>query len=84
MDDLISRKAAIKLLEKWEENHIWDEWCNEHKVDKERLQITPPSDCIRSLPSAETPDVEIAYYKGMKDGIKKCTERLKKFNDENK
>ena len=37
---------------------------------------------LAKLPSAEPIDVKIAYYKGMQDGIKKCTERLKRLNDE--
>lgn len=53
MSDLIDRRQAIDAVEQWEDDHTWDDWCNEHKDEKERFRIVPPSDYIRSLPSAE-------------------------------
>ena len=37
---------------------------------------------VASLSPVEPIDAQVAYYKGMQDGIKKCTERLKRLNDE--
>lgn len=53
MSDLIDRQQAIDAVEQWGDNHTWDDWCNEHKDEKERFHIVPPSDYIRSLPSVQ-------------------------------
>ena len=37
---------------------------------------------LESLPSVQQMDVQEAYYRGKIDGIKECTTRLKKMNDE--
>lgn len=37
---------------------------------------------VYKLPSAEPIDVQEAYYRGKIDGIKECTARLKKVNEE--
>lgn len=39
-------------------------------------------DMISMLPSAQPIDVQEAYYRGKIDGIKECTTRLKKMNEE--
>lgn len=38
----------------------------------------------KDLPSSKSAAVQMAYYKGLNDGIEKCTERLKRLNDEEK
>ena len=37
---------------------------------------------LNKVPSAQPIDVQEAYYRGKIDGIKECTTRLKKMNDE--
>ena len=34
------------------------------------------------FPSSQPFDAQIAYYKGLNDGIAQCTERLKRLTDE--
>lgn len=80
--DTISRQAAIDAVEQWEDDHTWDDWCNEHKDEKERFHIVPPSDYIRSLPSAEPLDAQEAYYKGKMDAFDECAAFVKKLNGE--
>lgn len=37
---------------------------------------------VYKLPSAQPIDVQEAYYRGKTDGVKECTARLKKVNEE--
>lgn len=52
----------------------------EYALNQKDKSITP-NDIMR-FPSAEPFDVRTAYYKGLNDGIKQCTERLKRSIDE--
>ena len=80
MNDLISRQAAIEALYDWSEHSM---------TDAEAWHIKQVIGDIKSLPSAqpELSDEEseliyrIGYEKGKLDGVKYCTERLKKMND---
>lgn len=51
---LIDADVAIAALEKWESENVWDEWCDEHKEEKDRFNISPPSDVLRALPFVQT------------------------------
>lgn len=66
MSDMIDRQAAIEML-------------------RYRFRRTPTyaimaMDVIKELPPAQPMTELEAYYKGKIDGIKECTERLKKLN----
>lgn len=41
-----------------------------------------PAYHIKELPSAQPLDVQIAYLRGVNDGIEQCTERIKRISDE--
>lgn len=86
MDDLINKLSDIRndynCFDE-DENPYYRALLEANKILSERED----GDTIRLYQVLTFPvpnDAELAYYKGMKDGIKKCTERLKKFNDENK
>ena len=64
--DMISRQAAK----------------NKKVYSEERHEYVIPVAEIDWLPSAQPIDVQEAYYRGKIDGIKECTTRLKKMNEE--
>jgi hypothetical protein len=66
MSDLISRQAAIELIERMKSYH----------QDADDI-----AEMIANMPSAQPIDVQEAYYRGMIDGIKECTAKLKKRNE---
>ena len=54
MDDLISRKQIIKALEEWEKIYTWDDWCRMHNDEKEKYNITAPSDVLKKTATCTT------------------------------
>ena len=69
MSDLISRQAAIEAM-----CGACSDWCDEGVCKK--------VSAIQKLKSAQPIDVQEAYYRGKIDGMKECTARLKKVNEE--
>ena len=65
----IDRQAAIDAM-----CGACSDWCDEGVCKK--------VSAIQKLPSARPIDVQEAYYRGKIDGIKECTVRLKKVNEE--
>ena len=81
MSDLISKQAAINALDA-----ICDRECEYPKKQRAVMcascHLGSAFDAIDELPSAEPIDVQEAYYRGKIDGVKECTARLKKVNEE--
>ena len=65
----IYRQAAIEAM-----CGACSDWCDEG--------VCKRVSAIQKLPSAQQIDVQEAYYRGKIDGIKECTARLKKVNEE--
>lgn len=87
MDDAISRADVEQTVE----DNILCYTHSDRAIDQD-----PDTEChmairtalrmlrkdLRKLPSAQPLEVLEAYYKGKCDGIKECTARLKKMNEE--
>jgi hypothetical protein len=74
MGDLIDRQAAIDAI-----NQI----CPiDTEYDCTLLDRVDVRCVLTDLPSAQPIDVQEAYYRGKIDGIKECTAKLKKMNEE--
>jgi hypothetical protein len=71
--DTISRQAAVDALDKRFDDMLM-------KLTTELLQFR--RDLRERIPSAQPIDVQEAYYRGKIDGIKECTAKLKKMNEE--
>lgn len=71
--DLISRQAAIDALSKYVDYS--DD--GEQEINADSVFLT-----LEKLPSVEPIDVQESYYKGKIDGIRECTAKLKKVNEE--
>ena len=68
MNDLISlnhidRQAAVDALEDWEEKYTWDDWCRMHNDEKEKYNITAPSDVLKELPPATEAGMPAQEYR---------------------
>lgn len=87
MRELISKQDAIRLVH----NVLY-----EMRVDAAATDIEKPMSkedklllkvnkivCtkLKELPSAQPLDVQLAYYRGVNDGIEQCTERIKRLAD---
>lgn len=73
MDDLISRQAAIA--------HAISGRTRELEGEK-WIRVSEVRESLQTMPSAQSIDVQEAYYRGKIDGVKECTARLKKVNEE--
>lgn len=73
--DTISRQAVIDAADKI----IARDKSGDNDVVK---AMAAWKEYIKGLPSAQPIDVQEAYYRGKIDGVKECTARLKKVNEE--
>ena len=92
--DLIERQAAIDLVrdvcnavmsgcESWYDPETKDEVYEDiREVDAILKCNKEVRIALRNMPSAQPIDLQKAYYRGYVDGIKECTARLKKVNEE--
>ena len=73
VNDTISRAAAIDAM--CELMHHWFGGDPKDEIREIKREL-------EKLPSAQPIDVQEAYYRGKIDGVKECTERLKKVTEE--
>lgn len=71
--------AVIKMLS---EQADGDTISRQAALDCVAYDVEYTIECIKALPSAQLSDVQEAYNRGKIDGIKECTARLKKVNEE--
>lgn len=75
MSDLIDRQSTIDALICKMTMYPAEGLIQAQKAYVDCIQI------IEGLPSALPMDVQEAYYRGQIDGIKECTAKLKRLND---
>ena len=73
VNDCVSRAAAIDAM--CELMHHWFGCDPKDEIREIKRELG-------KLPSAQPIDVKEAYYRGKIDGVKECTIRLKKVNEE--
>jgi len=77
--DLISRQAAITAIQKaYADTEGGTDKCAVWK----NVGLTNALHIMQDLPSARSIEAQKAYYLGMIDGVKECTARVKKVNEE--
>ena len=78
MSDLISRQAVINKINERQRKLIY---CFGFENDMAKIMNIAKS-IVTAIPSAQTTDVQEAYYRGKIDGIKECMARVEKVNKE--
>jgi len=77
--DTISRQAAITAIQKaYADTEGGTDKCAVWK----NVGLTNALHIMQDLPSARSIEAQKAYYLGMIDGVKECTARVKKVNEE--
>ena len=86
MDDTISRQAVQEMVDRIGGMYPYRQIGNRESYSQYNEAWTDAIDRVNaelnSLPSAQPIDVQEAYYRGKIDGVKECTARLKKVNEE--